>query len=68
MLYILAIIAPPVAVLLTGRPFTALLNLGLTFLMWIPGVIHALFVLSEHKADKRFSRLVDTFNQQNNHT
>ena len=63
MLYILAIISLSIAVLLTGRRLTALLNLGLTFLIWIPGVIHAFMVVSEHKADKRLNRLVDTFNQ-----
>ncbi|MDE2717582.1 MAG: YqaE/Pmp3 family membrane protein [Chloroflexota bacterium] len=54
MLKILDIIAPPIAILITGRPFTALLNFSLTLLLWIPGVIHALMVVSEHKATKRF--------------
>lgn len=59
MLYLLAIILPPVAVLLTGKPIQALLNLVLTLLGWIPGVIHALFVVSAHKADQRTGRIVD---------
>ena len=54
MLKILDIIAPPIAVLITGRPFTALLNFSLTLLLWIPGIIPALMVVSEHKANKRF--------------
>ncbi len=53
MLYLLAIVLPPVAVLMTGRPFTALLNCGLTLLLWVPGAIHAVMVVSEHKANKR---------------
>lgn len=53
MLYLLAIICPPVAVLLAGKPIQALLNLLLTFLVWIPGVIHAILVINEKKADKR---------------
>jgi uncharacterized membrane protein YqaE (UPF0057 family) len=53
MLYLLAIILPPLAVLLTGRPFQALLNLLLTMLLWIPGVIHAILIVNEHKANQR---------------
>ena len=56
MLYLLAILIPPLAVLLTGKPVQALLNVGLTFLMWLPGMIHALFVVQEYKADKRSAR------------
>lgn len=53
MLYLLAILLPPVAVLLTGRPIQALINVGLCLLLWIPGVIHAWSVVNEHKANKR---------------
>ena len=60
MLYLLAIVLPPVAVLMTGRPFTALLNVVLTFLLWVPGAIHAILVVSEYKADQRAERLART--------
>jgi uncharacterized membrane protein YqaE (UPF0057 family) len=53
MLYLLAILLPPLAVLLTGRPLQALLNFFLTLLLWIPGVIHAILVVNEHKANQR---------------
>jgi uncharacterized membrane protein YqaE (UPF0057 family) len=53
MLYLLAIVLPPVAVLLAGKPGAALLNCLLTLCLWIPGVIHALLVVSESKADAR---------------
>jgi uncharacterized membrane protein YqaE (UPF0057 family) len=53
MLYLLAIILPPLAVLLTGRPLQALLNLFLTMLLWIPGILHAILVVNEHKANQR---------------
>lgn len=56
MLYLLCLLLPPVAVLLTGRPLQALLNLGLTLLLWIPGVIHAFMVVNEHKANQRADR------------
>lgn len=53
MRYLIAIILPPLAVLLCGKPAQALLNLLLTLLLWLPGVIHALFVVADHKANQR---------------
>lgn len=58
MLYLLAIVLPPVAVLLAGKPIQALLNLVLTLCFWIPGVIHAIFVVSSRNADKRTDRVI----------
>lgn len=46
LLVVLAFLLPPAAVALKngiGTPF--ILNLVLTLLMWIPGVIHALIVI-----------------------
>ncbi|WP_259545029.1 YqaE/Pmp3 family membrane protein [Heyndrickxia sp. FSL K6-6286] len=53
MLYLLAIICPPIAVLFAGKPFQAFINFLLTLCVWIPGVIHAILVVNEKKADKR---------------
>lgn len=45
--YILAIFLPPLSILLTGRPFVAVL----TFLIWVPalifsgGLTHPMFIL-----------------------
>jgi uncharacterized membrane protein YqaE (UPF0057 family) len=58
MMYLLAILVPPLAVLLTGRIFSALLNCVLTLLGWLPGVIHAFFVVSDHKAEVRNQKLI----------
>ena len=58
MLYLVAIFLPPVAVLLCGKPFQAIVNLVLTLLFYVPGLIHALLVVSNHYADKRTDRLV----------
>ncbi|MCA9292318.1 MAG: YqaE/Pmp3 family membrane protein [Phycisphaerales bacterium] len=58
MRYLLAIILPPVAVLLCGRPFLALFNLLLTLCFWIPGAVHALFIVHDHKADQRTERML----------
>jgi uncharacterized membrane protein YqaE (UPF0057 family) len=56
MLYLLAIVLPPVAVLACGKPGTAVLNCFLTLLLWIPGVIHAILVVNEHKSDQRAAK------------
>ena len=57
MMYLLAILLPPVAVLFTGRPFQAVLNLFLTLLLWAPGAIHAILVVNEHKSNQRADRI-----------
>ena len=58
MRYLLAILLPPVAVLLWGKPFQAILSIFLTLAFWIPGVVHALFVVHSHLADKRNRELI----------
>lgn len=48
---ILAILLPPLAVgLRTGINGTFFLNVVLTIIGWLPGVIHAFIVLSKNKA------------------
>ncbi len=58
MLYLVAVVLPPLAVLLCGKPFQALLSVPLTLLGWAPGVIHALFVVNNHYAEQRNRRLI----------
>lgn len=58
MLYLLAILLPPVAVLFCGKPFQAVINLLLTLCLWVPGVVHAILVVGSHKADQRTNRLI----------
>ena len=58
MRYLLAIFLPPVAVLICGKPMQAVLNLILTILLWVPGAIHACFVVHNYYADKRTQRIV----------
>ena len=53
MIYLLAILLPPIALLLIGKPIQALISIPLTLLFWIPGIIHALIVVSNHKAEAR---------------
>jgi uncharacterized membrane protein YqaE (UPF0057 family) len=50
LLYFLAIFLPPIAVLLkTGVDSNFLINICLTILGWIPGVLHAWWVISKHE-------------------
>lgn len=56
MLYLLALVLPPVAVLFVGKPFQALLNLILTLFFWLPGAIHAILLVHEKKADERMKK------------
>jgi uncharacterized membrane protein YqaE (UPF0057 family) len=65
-LYFLAIVLPPVAVLLCRKPVQFLLNLILTLCFWIPGSVHALFVVNAHLADKRTKRLEDAIERAAN--
>ena len=63
MMYLLAILLPPVAVLMVGKPIQALINLVLCLFFFIPGVIHALFLVNENKADKRMKKQVELMKQ-----
>ena len=58
MRYLLALLLPPVAVLVCGKPVQALLNLVLTLLFWVPGAVHACLVVHGHLADKRADRII----------
>ena len=57
MLFFLCVLLPPVAVLLTGRLGSFFLSLLLTLLGWLPGVIHAFFVVTDYKNEKRMEQL-----------
>ena len=59
MRYLLAILLPPVSVLFSGRPFQAVFNLILTICFWIPGALHACFLVHQDQEDKRAQRIVD---------
>lgn len=59
MKYFLCIILPPVACLMVNRKGAFVLNLILTLLGWIPGVIHAFFVVSGAESDRRHRELIE---------
>ena len=54
---VVAILLPPLAVLLKGKPFQAVVNVFLTMLFWVPGMIHAILVVNAANADERTKRL-----------
>ena len=59
MLYLIAVLLPPLAVLLAGKPFQAILNLLLLFVtVYVGALIHALFVVHNYYADQRQERLL----------
>lgn len=62
-MYLLAIFLPPVALLLVGKPFQAIINIFLCCLFWFPGMIHALLVVSAVKADRRNDRLIQAMRE-----
>ena len=62
-MYILALLLPPIAVLLSGKPFQFLINIILCLFFWIPGIIHAFFVVADTKANKRTGKIVDAIRE-----
>ncbi|AAP26212.1 MULTISPECIES: YqaE/Pmp3 family membrane protein [Bacillus] len=65
MMYLLAIVLPPVAVLICGKPFQAIINFILTLIFWVPGVIHAILVVHDKKADRRLKKQIQAYDEIN---
>jgi len=63
MLFFLCVLLPPVAVLLTGRIGSFFLSLVLTLFGWLPGVIHAFFVVSDYKNEQRLQKIAHDLRQ-----
>jgi uncharacterized membrane protein YqaE (UPF0057 family) len=63
MLFFFCVVLPPLAVLLTGRLGSFLLSLLLTCLGWLPGVIHAFFVVSDYKNEQRLKKIATELRQ-----
>lgn len=78
MLYLVAIIIPPLAVMLCGKPFQAIFNLlllivgvvifiltlglanGITFVIWVGCIVHAMFTVNGSKQTARDRALADS--------
>jgi uncharacterized membrane protein YqaE (UPF0057 family) len=59
MRYFLCIILPPIGVLTTGKIGAFILNLLLTILFWLPGVIHAILITNKYYADMKHKELLN---------
>ena len=64
MRYLLAILLPPVAVFLCGKPIQGIINIILRLCFYVPGAIHALLVVHSYLADKRTDKIVDAIKDQ----
>jgi len=74
MIYLLAIFCSPLALLLTGKPISALFNLilyvlaivfwvtivfwHLGFFLWAIALLHAVFAIHDTRADRRARRII----------
>jgi len=79
-IYLIAIFCSPLALVLAGRPFSALFNLvlyvlsiafwltilffKLGFLLWALALVHAFFAISDIRAERRTRRLVAAARRQ----
>lgn len=50
MRWFFALVFPPLALLLCGKPFQMVLSFALCLFFWLPGVIHALLVVRDYQA------------------
>lgn len=51
---LLAFVCPPLAVLASGTRSQTALNVGLTMLLFIPGVIHALGIVEKRHVERQY--------------
>jgi uncharacterized membrane protein YqaE (UPF0057 family) len=58
MLVILVVLCPPLAVLLTAPASLAAKNVGLTLLLYVPGVLHAHSVVDRYRVNRRYESLM----------
>jgi hypothetical protein len=60
MMFLVAILVPPLAMLLVGKPFQAILCLVLqiSVIGWIPAAVWPCLVVNGHQADQRTERLL----------
>ncbi|TAK49860.1 MAG: hypothetical protein EPO23_01120 [Xanthobacteraceae bacterium] len=73
MIYILAVLLPPIGLLLNGQPFSAILNLVLIVLCVIFGLIfpvlfvmpsiHAVLAVAMKREDRRHREIVDAIRE-----
>lgn len=60
----LAIFFPPLAVLIKGKPISALLNCFLCLFGWLPGIIHAIMIVSKVNNDRKHEETLRAINRK----
>jgi uncharacterized membrane protein YqaE (UPF0057 family) len=59
MLSLLAVVCPPLAVLAAeGKGSRVAANLGLTLLLYVPGMLHALAAVERHNVGRRYESVM----------
>ena len=58
MLVVLVVLCPPLAVLFTAPPSHAVKNVGLTLLLYVPGVLHARAAVDRYRANRQYASLM----------
>lgn len=59
MLAVLVIVCPPIAVMLTAPASLAAKNLGLTLLLYVPGLLHARATVERYTVQRRYDALMN---------
>ncbi len=60
---LIAVICPPLAVLLTGNRSGAVVNAGLTLLFYVPGLLHALAEVDRHSTVQRYEAVMQALDR-----
>jgi uncharacterized membrane protein YqaE (UPF0057 family) len=63
-MFFLCVFFPPLAALISGGLMSGILNLFLTLLGWIPGMIHAFMVVNNERAEKRNQEHIEAIQNQ----
>lgn len=58
MLVLLAVLCPPLAVLLTAPPSQVAKNIVLTMLFYVPGVLHARSTVERYRTHRQYDSLM----------
>lgn len=66
MRYLLAILFPPIAAFTYGRPMDFLLNIALTLFFFVPGSIHAVFIVKNYMDHIKDTEISITIEKKDN--
>lgn len=58
MKYLLALICPPLVLMIEGKVFQIWINIILCFCGWIPAVVHALFIAFTEDQERRHEETI----------